>query len=87
MNGHPTAGLESLEVTWADAASPSAAAQAQAAIQAFQAGIIGDRTAREFVNLTPEQKRREDARSDDVDTMTGRGGVVDGRQEAGDGGQ
>lgn len=87
MNGHPTNGLESLEVTWADAASPSAAAQAQAAIQAFQAGIIGDRTAREFVNLTPEQKRREDARSADVDTMTGRGGVVDGRQEAGDGGQ
>lgn len=73
MNGLSSEGLETLEVSWQDAAAPSASAQMATALSAHSQGIISDETAREFIGLTPEMKKRENERSRDQDVMEGRG--------------
>ncbi|WIV44526.1 phage portal protein [Glutamicibacter nicotianae] len=55
-------GLESLETVWRDVATPSKSSQQSMALQAFQAGAIGARTMRDFLDLTPAQRQREDDR-------------------------
>lgn len=55
-------GLEVLEAVWRDVATPSKTAQQAMAYQAFQAGAISARTMRDFLDLTPAQREREDAR-------------------------
>lgn len=62
MSGKPTAGLESLECVWRDPATPSVASKAANALQAHAQGVISSETAREFLALTPEQRKRESAR-------------------------
>lgn len=70
-HGKSVKGLEALEVVWRDAAAPSTSAQMATALQAHSQGIIGDETAREFMHLTPEQLRREKARSLEMDDQAG----------------
>lgn len=71
MNGESPEGLETLEVMWADAASPSASAQMSIAMQAESQGVISPETARDFMHLSPEQLERESRRQDDLDSMAG----------------
>lgn len=71
MNGESPEGLETLEVMWADAASPSASAQMSIAMQAEAQGVISPETARDFMHLSPEQLERESRRQDDLDSMAG----------------
>lgn len=71
-HGKSLKGLEALEVVWRDAAAPSTSAQMATALQAHSQGIIGDETAREFMHLTPEQLRREKARSEEMDAEAGK---------------
>lgn len=70
MHGYPTAGLETLEVTWRDPAAPSVAAMAANALQAQAQGVISNETAAEYLRLTPEQLRREKSKSKDIDVMS-----------------
>ena len=62
---------ERLEVQWRDAATPSASSVMAAMLQAYQEGVVGGTTVREYMRLTPQQKAREDARSGDEDAMAG----------------
>lgn len=62
---------ERLEVQWRDAATPSASSLMAAMLQAYQEGVVGGATVREYMRLTPQQKAREDARSGDEDAMAG----------------
>lgn len=57
--GVDTSGMDTIECVWRDPATPSVAAKAANALQAQAQGVISAETAREFLNLTPEQKRRE----------------------------
>ena len=69
MSGEDLEGLETLEVTWRDAAAPSVSAQMSIAMQAQAQGIIGDQTARDFMRLSPEQEERENQRSEEAAEM------------------
>lgn len=71
MNGRPTDGLETLELMWRDAASPSRSAMMATALQAQSQGVISDSTARTFLGLSPELLKKEDDKSDDVARMSG----------------
>lgn len=71
MHGGPAEGLETLEVTWRDAAAPSVSAMAANALQAQSQGVISNETAAEFMHLSPEQLKRERAKSRDVSVMSG----------------
>ena len=66
MSGVDTEGMETLECVWRDPATPSVAAKAAHALQAQAQGVISNETAREFLNLTPEQKQRENANTADL---------------------
>lgn len=66
MDGVDTSEMETLECVWRDPATPSVAAKAANALQAQAQGVISSETAREFLNLTPEQKERENAQSADL---------------------
>lgn len=70
-HGKSLKGLEALEVVWRDAAAPSTSAQMATALQAQSQGVIGEETVREFMHLTPEQLRREKARSQEMDAQAG----------------
>lgn len=61
-------GLESLETTWRDPATPSQSAKNQMVLQAFQGGLVSGVTARELLPLTPEQRAREDANDNEEPT-------------------
>jgi hypothetical protein len=54
-----------IEVQWRDPALSSASAKSANLLQAHAQGVVGAETARDGLQLTPEQKRREDARSTD----------------------
>ena len=60
MQGAVPDGVETLEMQWRDAAYSSASAKTASMLQAHAQGIIGAETAREGLQLTPEQKARED---------------------------
>lgn len=62
MGGQDTDDLESLESVWRDVATPSKSSQQAMALQAFQSGAISARTMRDFLDLTPAQRQREDDR-------------------------
>ena len=55
-------GLELLEQQWRNPAQPSASARNAALLQAHAQGVVSAETAREGLQLTPEQMAREDAR-------------------------
>ena len=87
MSGEATDGLERLEVTWRDAAAPSASAQLAAALQAQAQGVVSSRTVRDMMRLTPEQARRENGLSSSLQDMSGQPGstartVLDAYQAA-----
>jgi hypothetical protein len=63
MEGKSVEGLETLEADWRDPATPSQSAKAANALQAHAQGVISAETARDSLNLTPEQKARENARN------------------------
>lgn len=63
LDGVDVSGMDTLECVWRDPATPSVSAKAANALQAQAQGVITAETAREFLALTPEQKRREAARS------------------------
>lgn len=73
MSGKDLESPTSLEVQWRDAASPSASGMMSAALQAQSQGVLSDQTTRDFMYLTPQQRAREDARSQEVDAMAGAG--------------
>lgn len=88
MKGEDVAGMDSLECVWRDPATPSMASKAANALQAHAQGVISAETAREFLALTPEQRKRENERApfvynydtppdptSVVDTVDGAGGV------------
>ena len=81
MNGESPEGLETLEVMWADAASPSASAQMSIAMQAEAQGVISPETARDFMHLSPEQMERENRRQNDLDAMAGQILPVDSQED------
>lgn len=60
--GADTAGLEYLEAVWRDVATPSKSSQQAMALQAFQSGAISAQTMRDYLDLTPAQREREDNR-------------------------
>lgn len=55
-----------LETLWRDPATPSKSAKAANALQAHAQGILSAHTAREALDLTPEQRAYEDALEGDV---------------------
>jgi hypothetical protein len=61
-SGQATIGLELLETVWRDVATPSKSSQQAMALQAFQAGAISAHTMRDYLDLTPAQRQREDDR-------------------------
>lgn len=69
MQGQPVAGLETLELQWRDPALTSASAKSANILQAHAQGVVSAQTARDYLQLTPEQKAREDARGDAVAGM------------------
>lgn len=81
-----------LSPVWRDIASPSASAKAQALLQAHAQGVVSARTARDGLQLTPEQAQRENAREDASYAVGSRGVVIDSvddggvAEPAGDGG-
>lgn len=62
VGGQDTEGLESLETVWRDVATPSKSSQQAMALQAFQSGAISAQTMRDFLDLSPAQRQREDDR-------------------------
>lgn len=73
MGGFDLAGPTALEVQWRDAAAPSVSAMMASALQAQAQGVLSAQTARDFMMLSPQQREREDARSQEVDEMAGAG--------------
>ncbi|PWH05202.1 hypothetical protein DEO23_14065 [Brachybacterium endophyticum] len=69
MQGQKVAGLETLELQWRDPALTSASAKSANILQAHAQGVVSAQTARDYLQLTPEQKAREDARGDAVSGM------------------
>lgn len=66
MQGAAVEGLETLELQWRDPAFTSVSAKSANMLQAHAQGVVSAQTARDYLQLTPEQKAREDARSDSV---------------------
>lgn len=66
MVGSRVEGLELLECVWRDPATPSFSSKAENALRAQAQGVISAETARDYLSLTPEQKRREKANSGNV---------------------
>lgn len=64
MQGAVPDGVETLEVQWRDPAYSSASAKTASMLQAHAQGIITAETAREGLQLTPEQRAREDRASE-----------------------
>lgn len=73
MGGFDLAEPTALEVQWRDAAAPSVSAMMASALQAQAQGVLSAQTARDFMMLSPQQREREDARSQEVDEMAGAG--------------
>ena len=73
MGGFDLAEPTALEVQWRDAAAPSVSAMMASALQAQAPGVLSAQTARDFMMLSPQQREREDARSQEVDEMAGAG--------------
>lgn len=69
MEGKAAAGLETLELQWRDPAFTSVSAKAANMLQAHAQGVVSAQTAREYLQLTPEQKAREDSHGDAVTGM------------------
>lgn len=63
--------LEQLDVVWRDIASASISARNATMMSAYQLGAIGGETAREFLDLSPEQRARERAREKEVEAQAG----------------
>lgn len=59
MNGEAVEGLETLEARWRDPAVASVSARNAQMLQAQSQGVISADTAREFMDLSPEQLVRE----------------------------
>ena len=73
MGGYDLEEPTGLEVQWRDAASPSTSAMMQSALQAQAQGVLSSETTRDFMFLSPQQRAREDARSEEIDEMAGHG--------------
>ena len=73
MGGYDLEDPTALEVQWRDAAAPSVSAMMASALQAQAQGVLSSQTARDFMMLSPQQREREDARSQEIDEMTGAG--------------
>ena len=73
MGGFDLVEPTALEVQWRDAAAPSVSAMMASALQAQAQGVLSAQTARDFMMLSPQQREREDARSQEVDEMAGAG--------------
>lgn len=56
--------LINLETVWRDIASASVSARNASIMAAHQQGVVGGETAREFLDLTPEQRARERMREE-----------------------
>lgn len=69
MEGATPDGVETLEMQWRDAALTSVSAKAANMLQAHGQGVISSETARDGLQLTPEQKARENARGDAVESF------------------
>lgn len=69
MEGKTPEGIETLEMQWRDPALTSVSAKSANMLQAHAQGVISAETARDGLQLTPEQKAREDARSGNVARM------------------
>lgn len=61
LYGHDVSGLETLELSWRDPALTSASAKTASMLQAQAQGVVSAETARDYLQLTPEQKARENA--------------------------
>lgn len=75
MEGMTPDGVETLEMQWRDAALTSVSAKSANMLQAQAQGVISSETARDGLQLTPEQKARENARNDSVASMRGQMGA------------
>ncbi len=62
FGGQDVEDLEGLESVWRSVAAPSKSSQQNMALQAFQAGAISAQTMRDYLDLTPAQRQREDDR-------------------------
>lgn len=60
MNGDSEQDLDLLQSVWRDVATPSRTSQQAVVLQAFQAGMLSKKTARDFIDLTPAQRQYED---------------------------
>lgn len=69
MEGRTPANVETLEMQWRDPALTSVSAKSANMLQAHAQGVISAETARDGLQLSPEQKAREDARSGNVARM------------------
>lgn len=65
----PADGAETLETNWRDVASPSRAAKAANILQAHAQGVVSSRLAREYLDLTPEQRASEDSLEADANAL------------------
>lgn len=73
MAGVSMEGMETLEARWRDPAVASISSRNALMLQAQAQGVITSQTAREFLGLSPEQAKREDAHDAEVRAMTGEG--------------
>lgn len=67
--------VEMLEMQWRDPALASVSAKAANLLQAHSQGVVSAETARDGLHLSPEQKAREDARSQQTAAMRDRLGA------------
>ena len=71
LAGEPLSPGDMLETLWRDPATPSRSAKTASALQAHAQGLITAHTARELMDLTPEQRAYEDSNDDSVRNMLG----------------
>ena len=73
MAGVSMDGLETLEARWRDPAVASVSSRNALMLQAQAQGVITSQTAREFLGLSPEQAKREDAHDAETRAVLGEG--------------
>lgn len=69
MYGKAPKGIEYLETSWRDVATPSKSAKSANILQAHSQGVVTAHTAREYLELTPAQRSYEDQQENSADAL------------------
>lgn len=69
MYGKAPEGIEYLETSWRDVATPSKSAKSANILQAHSQGVVTAHTAREYLELTPAQRAYEDQQEDSANAL------------------